>query len=54
MDLVLVLSVLTASCMLQARINFLRELQDKHDEYETAYQSELKALQAKYNALYGK
>lgn len=37
----------------QARIQHLRELQDKHDDYEGAYHKELKALQAKFAALYG-
>ena len=37
----------------QARIQHLRELQDKHDEYEGAYHKELRALQAKFAALYG-
>lgn len=37
----------------QARIQALRDLQDTHDEHETEYQKELKALQAKYDALYG-
>ncbi|KAK9918886.1 hypothetical protein WJX75_007835 [Coccomyxa subellipsoidea] len=36
----------------QARIQALRDLQDTHDEHETEYQKELKALQAKYDALY--
>ena len=29
-------------------------LQDTHDQHEDEYQKELKALQAKYDALYGK
>ena len=37
----------------QARIQHLRELQEKHDEYEGAYRKELKALQAKFATLYG-
>ena len=36
----------------QARIEFLRELQDKHDEYEEQFNEELKALRAKYETLY--
>jgi len=37
----------------QARIQALRKLQEKHDDAETEYQKELKALQDKYNAIYG-
>lgn len=36
----------------QARIEFLRSLQDRHDEYEEQFNDELKALRAKYEALY--
>lgn len=35
------------------RIEYLRSLQDKHDDLEEEYNTELKALEAKYNALYG-
>lgn len=38
----------------QARIQALRDLQEKHDDAETEYQKELKALQEKYNAIYGR
>ena len=37
----------------QARVQHLRDLQDKHDAAEEQYHKELKALQAKYTALYG-
>ena len=35
------------------RIEYLRSLQEKHDDLEEEYNTELKALEAKYNALYG-
>lgn len=38
---------------MRARIEFLRELQDKHDDLAEEYSKELKALREKYEALYG-
>ena len=38
---------------MRARIEFLRELQDKHDDLADEYSKELKALREKYEALYG-
>ena len=38
----------------RARIEFLRELQDKHDDFNEEYQKELKALREKYEAKYGR
>ena len=38
---------------MRARIEFLRELQDKHDDFFEEYQKELKALREKYEAKYG-
>ena len=39
---------------MRARIEFLRELQDKHDEFFEDYQKELKALREKYETKYGR
>ncbi len=39
---------------MRARIEFLRELQDKHDDFFEEYQKELKALREKYEAKYGR
>ena len=39
---------------MRARIEFLRELQDKHDDFFGEYQKELKALREKYEAKYGR
>ena len=38
---------------MRARIEFLRELQDKHDDLADEYSKELKTLREKYEALYG-
>ena len=38
---------------MRARIEFLRELQDKHDDVAEDYSKELKALREKYEGLYG-
>ena len=35
------------------RIEYLRTLQEKHDDLEDKYNEELRALEAKYEALYG-
>lgn len=35
------------------RIEYLRTLQEEHDELEDKYNEELRALEAKYEALYG-
>ena len=39
---------------MRARIEFLRELQDKHDDFFEEYQKELKVLREKYEAKYGR
>ena len=39
---------------MRARIEFLRELQDKHDDFFEEYQKELKAIREKYEAKYGR
>ena len=38
---------------MRARIEFLRELQDKHDDLALDYNKELRALREKYEGLYG-
>lgn len=38
---------------MRARIEFLRELQDKHDDLFDDYNKELKTLREKFEALYG-
>lgn len=37
----------------RGRIEYLRSLQEKHDDLEEEYNTELRALEAKYEALYG-
>lgn len=37
----------------RARIEFLRELQEKHDDLFDDFNKEMKALREKYEALYG-
>ena len=37
----------------RGRIDYLRSLQEKHDDLEEEYNTELRALEAKYDALYG-
>ena len=38
----------------QGRIEYLRQLQDKHSDLEEQFQQELAALKAKFYGLYGK
>ena len=38
---------------IQGRIEYLRQLQDKHSDLEEKFQDELAALKAKYQTLYG-
>ncbi len=39
---------------IQGRIEYLRQLQDKHGDLEDKFQEELAVLKAKYQGLYGK